>query len=306
MKAVGAYGRTLARAMRVEKASSFVSHSMLRASQIAVTEIRSNSNDEQVTRPVPPEDGVLAMVQMAEWPKRLLFEDDRAIDAQPLSAGSAALFDLRKTWVGIRSTPVHYVCFYLPRSALAEVAELEGVGLPDEFPNDYRRGNEDTPLAGLARMLLPSFARPEEANSLFVDHVTAAACAHVLKRYGGAAAPARTSHKLSRTELAKSEDRLAAGLNSQVTVRELAADCGMSLTGFLRAFRFTTGMQPYAWLERHRMDLARSLAENTCLPIETIATCCGFCSGGHMRRALLKTSASLPPRLANASRRQQA
>jgi AraC family transcriptional regulator len=295
MKGTGAYGKTLARAMRVERASAFVSHSMLRSSMIAVTEIRSNRTDEQVTRPVASEDGILAMVQMADWRKRLLLEDGRAVGAQPLKAGMVTVFDLRKVWIGIRSTPVHYICFYLPRAALAEVAELEEVVLPNEFPNDYRRGNEDATLASLARMLLPSFACPDQANSLFVDHVTAAASAHILKRYGNTASSAAdVSYKLSETDLNRSKDRLAGALDGRVTIRELAAECGLSMTGFTRAFRFTTGMDPHEWLGCYRMDLARSLVRNTRLTTAEIAASCGFRSEADLYRAFRKTTLTGP------------
>jgi AraC family transcriptional regulator len=283
----------LGRAMGVEKAPAFVSHSMLRASRIAVTEIRSDSIETHVTRPVPAEDGILAMVQIRDWPKRLLLEDGRQTKAQPLKAGSVTIFDLRKEWVGVRFTPIHYVCFYLPRAALSEVADMEDVVLPDEYPNDYCGGNEDTTLSSLARTLLPSFARPTEANALFVDHITAAASAHILKRYGGTGGSDTPTSPLSAQELSRSRDQLAASLSGRVTLRELACQCGMSITAFSRAFRFSTGMEPHEWLTQHRIALARSLMEKTRLPLTEIAAACGFHSEAHLTRSFRKTNSAL-------------
>ncbi|TPN83250.1 helix-turn-helix transcriptional regulator [Mesorhizobium sp. CU2] len=293
MKTDGAYGRTLGRAMGVEKAPAFVSHSMLRVSRIAVTEIRSDNTEIHVTRPVPAEDGILAMAQIRDWPKRFLFEDGRPTKAQPLKAGTVTIFDLRKEWVGVRSTPVHYVCFYLPRAAMAEIAEMENVGLPDEYPNDYCAGNEDVTLSSLARTLLPSFLRPKEANGLFVDHITTAAGAHILRRYGGTGRDGKVKHSLSAAQLNRSRDQLAASLGGTVTLREMARELGMSATEFSGAFRFSTGMEPHRWLNRHRISLAGSLLEKTRLTLAEIAAACGFQSETHMVRSLSKANPAL-------------
>jgi transcriptional regulator GlxA family with amidase domain len=128
-----------------------------------------------------------------------------------------------------------------------------------------------------------------------VDHVTAAACAHILKRYGNTAgSSADVSYKLSEADLNRSKDRLAGALDGHVTIRELASECGLSMTGFTRAFRFTTGMDPHEWLGCHRMELARSLARSDRLTISEIASSCGFRSEAHLRRAFHGTMLAAP------------
>ncbi len=63
----------------------------------------------------------------------------------------------------------------------------------------------------------------------------------------------------------------------------------MSPRTFARRFRAATGTTPLQWLLRQRIALAQRLLETTELPIELIATECGFGSATalrvHFRRA---------------------
>ncbi|KQV12685.1 hypothetical protein ASC97_32195 [Rhizobium sp. Root1203] len=249
--------------------------------------------EKQVTLPLAPENGILAMAQMADWPKRVLIEDGRLVSAQPLSAGTVTLFDLRKVWTGVRFTPIHYVCFYLPQAALSEVAELEDAALPDEFPNDYCGGNRDQTLSSLARMLLPSFAAPSEANPLFVDHVTMAACAHVLRQYGGAKARGTPPRKLSRGELERSKELLCASVDRDLTIKMLAGEVQMTPTHFVAAFKLSTGADPHEWLDQYRLELATVLLARTDMSIDDIAIAAGFPAGHRFEQQFrLKMSVS--------------
>ncbi len=50
----------------------------------------------------------------------------------------------------------------------------------------------------------------------------------------------------------------------------------MSLRSFQRRFREATGLSPPDWLPAERLDRAKELLETTTLPVERIATACGF------------------------------
>jgi transcriptional regulator GlxA family with amidase domain len=87
--------------------------------------------------------------------------------------------------------------------------------------------------------------------------------------------PART--------LAPLLDDLAAHLDAEYTIDDLAARCGMSTRTFARRFRAETGTTPYLWLTQQRVLLARRMLEEGDDPVDTVAYRCGFGSGAMLR-----------------------
>jgi AraC-like DNA-binding protein len=89
--------------------------------------------------------------------------------------------------------------------------------------------------------------------------------------------PGRTPAALEKVDRRPME-RLAPALNcmtsryaESVPVKELARQCGMSLTNFRRVFRSVTGRSPVDYLIHLRVQMAASLLRNTTRPITEIA-----------------------------------
>jgi transcriptional regulator GlxA family with amidase domain len=74
-------------------------------------------------------------------------------------------------------------------------------------------------------------------------------------------------------------------LDGSLTVAELAAAAHMSRRTFIRAFQTSTGTTPAVWVRSRRLDLARRLLETTDLPVDQVATACGFGSPVTLRQA---------------------
>lgn len=89
--------------------------------------------------------------------------------------------------------------------------------------------------------------------------------------------------------LAPTLDWAVAHLDLPLTVEELARRALMSPRTFARRFRASTGTTPLQWLLRQRILHAQRLLETTELPVEIIASRCGFGSATalrvHFRRA---------------------
>jgi AraC family transcriptional regulator len=289
-----AYGKEFADALSAEASASFVSRNVLNKSDVAVTQIICKRGDNTLTSPVVSEDAFLFMVQARDWPKRILWEDGRPVDAQPLKAGAISIFDLRKNWVGLRVCPVNQVSFFVTRAALDAIAEADGVPSVAEFDNDPCAGAEDEAIWGLTQALLPAFTRPNEANRLFVDHMTVAATAHVLRRFGSSKPIRRWTRSLDLMRTKRVEEAIASNLAGDLTVADLAASCGMTITDFLDAFRASAGKLPYQRLQHHRVETAKSLLRNRSLSLAEIAVQSGFSGLGHFKR-VFKLATTLTP-----------
>ncbi|WP_149564001.1 GlxA family transcriptional regulator [Streptomyces cacaoi] len=75
-------------------------------------------------------------------------------------------------------------------------------------------------------------------------------------------------------------------LDRPLTLRELAAQESMSVRTFTRRFREEAGITPLRWLTQQRIERARQLLEDTDLPVERIASDCGFGTAASLRQHL--------------------
>jgi transcriptional regulator GlxA family with amidase domain len=71
-------------------------------------------------------------------------------------------------------------------------------------------------------------------------------------------------------------------------VKALATQAHMGQRNFRRAFVEETGETPREFVERIRIDAARDLFEEAQLPMQVVATRCGFATVGKLRRAFVR------------------
>jgi AraC family transcriptional activator FtrA len=83
--------------------------------------------------------------------------------------------------------------------------------------------------------------------------------------------------------LASTIDWALAHLDEDLPVERLAAQATMSVRTFIRRFRQATGTTPLRWLIHQRVSAAQRLLETTDLPVERIATECGFGTAASLR-----------------------
>jgi transcriptional regulator GlxA family with amidase domain len=83
-------------------------------------------------------------------------------------------------------------------------------------------------------------------------------------------------------------------LDEPLTVEDLARRALMSPRTFARRFRDTTGTTPLQWLLRQRIMHAQHLLEATDLPIEIVASRCGFGSATALRVHFRRSTGTTP------------
>ncbi|MCC5882360.1 MAG: helix-turn-helix domain-containing protein [Halomonas sp.] len=128
-------------------------------------------------------------------------------------------------------------------------------------------------------------------------------CLHA--RLGGDGSP-----KLRQLDLGKIDRYIDRHLAAPISVADLAAQACLSEAHFSSRFRQQTGLSPWQYVRRRRLEAARRLLEESRMPLSQIAVSTGFshqsalshafrsafgCPPSQLRRAVLERSAAAPP-----------
>jgi AraC family transcriptional regulator len=156
-------------------------------------------------------------------------------------------------------------------------------------------GIADPVVVGIAGIL-----RRAHANAAYVGETASSGLGHLLVRhvlieYGGQRLPRVPGHtRLTRAQVARVADLVAADLSGSLTLDRLAAQTHLSPFHFARAFKATVGQAPYAYVTAQRMDRARRLLATTGLAVAEVAGAVGFANLSHFRR-VFRTHAGTGP-----------
>jgi AraC family transcriptional regulator len=283
----GLYGRRLGQHFGLGNPPAFVTRSLKKA-EIAVTQLKCDRSDYRTTNPMPREEAYIVELQICRS-DREFWIDGRALGRRTLPDGAATFVDLRRDMTCSLVSPFHSLAFYLPCKAFDEIADETGARHIDDLTYEPGTGVDDPILRNLGLSLLGAFERPEQVSRIFIDHATLGVCAHIAHSYGGM----RAKSQLVRGGLAPWQERrakeiLSSDLAENVGLKELAQECGLSVSHFSRAFRYSTGVAPHQWLLEHRVDVAKPLLRDRQLPLSAVALACGFADQSHFTRTFTR------------------
>lgn len=97
-----------------------------------------------------------------------------------------------------------------------------------------------------------------------------------------------------RSRLGPLIDRMRTDISGDYPVAMLAGLAGMSERTFLRRFAAATGVTPARWLLSERLSRARTLLEDTRIPIDQIAEAAGFGAAATLRHHFRQQLATTP------------
>jgi AraC-like DNA-binding protein len=215
------------------------------------------------------------------------------ISVEPPQEGSVSIMHLEHEPSMYLGSAFDMVQFYVPRVALNEFAD-ENAGSRCETLS-WPSGKVDSRLKSLALCLLPALERPELASELYVDHLVFAAHAYIARTYGGIKiAPSIVRGGLAPWQLHRATEMLKANLDGQIALSQVAGECKLSVSHFVRAFKQTVGEPPYRWLLQQRIDAAKELLLHSGLPMVEIALKCGFADQACLIRAFRKLLDTTP------------
>jgi AraC family transcriptional regulator len=283
------YGQRLGERLRVENAPAIVTKT-LRKAEIAVTEIRCDDPLPGMTSSIQREDAFLVGLQLRDFPHHEYWEHGRQIPVCDLRAGDSVFYDLKRDPVALLDKPHHSLLFYLPRAALNAIADDAAAPRIGGLNYEPGVGVNDAMIFGLGSTILPALSHADQANRLFVDHVTLAAAIHLASTYGGLRPVVRPVRGgLAPWQERRAKEVLSANLDGSVPLRDVARECRLSVSHFSRAFRRTMGVAPHNWLLIHRIEVAKEKLRNSGLSLSEVALACGFADQSHLTRVFTGT-----------------
>jgi AraC family transcriptional regulator len=284
------YGARFAEAFHLEPSSSFTAR-YLQKSEVLVTQLCCDHANNGLSDPLPISDAFQVVTQIIPCQDYGLTVDGRQIDNAPLAVGTTTILDLRTSVQLNNISPFRNLHFLLPRTTMTMIAEDYGLAPIDVLNRDPGQTLNDSVIAGLTMALLPSFDDPDEANVLFVDHVTLGLAAYVANLFGTRKKSVdRRILSLSTEQERRAKEMLDAARDGDIRLGDLAAELNLSLREFRAGFRHATGATPHRWLKTRRVEIALDLIRTTVLPLEDVALRAGFRSKLQMEREVQATT----------------
>ncbi|WP_165779551.1 helix-turn-helix transcriptional regulator [Mesorhizobium sanjuanii] len=286
-----AYGSQLGERLGLPKPLTHVNRTLNRGF-LAVTELQSRAPPRDPTPSFGYDDAYQVIVNLGHM--RLgLWLNDSFLLSDAFQAGKTYIADLRQEPRVLIQDPFHTVNFYMPIPTLRAYAEQNDMPVFADFPQPPNLGQDDPVMRKLAGAALAAFAHRHQTSELLLDAILDAVCANVLGRYGASksTAPVRF-HGLAPWQERRAKELMDERLD--VSMAELAQECGLSAAHFGRAFKRSTGITPHQWQLGRRMNRAQALLSGSSLPIADIALKCGFSSQSHFNVAF-KENTGLSP-----------
>ena len=283
MQASDSYGESFGRRLNAQ-ANAFVTRALPR-STIAVTELRYD--DPQFTLSTPPlvEAAFMMGVHLKLFEEYQFWEDGRAAPVSTLKPGETIIYDIRRKPTFHLNSSFHSVHFYLPIAALDAIADEAETRRIDGLRYQPAVSRADPFLFGVAVSLLPLFRHPDRASQVFLDHLMLSVGHHAAREFGGMSTASRVTGGLSPLQVRRVKERLATDLVGQTRIADLAKECGMSASWFIRAFRKSVGIPPHRWLIKQRVERAKVLLVEGDASLAEIALASGFSDQSHFTRS---------------------
>ena len=285
----------LARRFRIDRAPTLLARKSSKA-RVGFSRMRRHRPVRGRSLPVPPEEAFAFHVPLWVPFFSNLWTAGRRREVPEWRLGDAQLIDLRDKPTVSLDIPFDSLRFYIPQTALDEMADEAGVGrVKGLYAPNF--GDRDLIMFGLAQALTGAMELPGDGTAMFSDCAALAFFAHIIRAYGSVPAEEPNARGgLAPWQLRRARDFIVANLAGDPSISEVANECRLSSSYFARAFKQTTGVPPYRWLTKQRVERAKELLQDPRRELADIAQLCGFVDQSHFTRVFSKSEGHSPGR----------
>ncbi|HEX4105560.1 MAG TPA: AraC family transcriptional regulator [Rhizomicrobium sp.] len=243
--------------------------------------------------------GYVAKVYLAPVGKQIGSHGGKSLSVPPRRAGETSIRDVGDLALCQLTNPLDLLSFNLPETALTRWSESSRQVKRFQLKLQSGLSVMDQTLMAFGRAALVTLEHPEHTAQFFVDHLMAGVCSYLFDRF--AEPPSITNGGLAPWQGRRAKELIESRLGADLSLDELAFECGLSVAHFTRAFRQTVGETPHRWLMRRRVQTAQLLLLSTGKPLAQIAVECGFSDQAHFTKTFARLVGAPP----GAFRREQ-
>lgn len=162
----------------------------------------------------------------------------------------------------------------LPASMLETVASEMGVQCVDvapRFAND-----EDRFVLEVAEAIDTELAGGNPHGHMFAETFARTLAAHILTRYRSRTDSCGKLPSLNEARFRRLDQFVEANISAPISLADLARQVGLSEYYFCRCFKLATGMSPYQYVLKKRMEHACACLRREDMSIQDVAFASGF------------------------------
>ena len=187
--------------------------------------------------------------------------------------------------------PVEVFHLYFSQEHLERLAAQAGIGSRVDLLD--RLELSDRSLQLLAHEIDAALDRGD-ISRLYIEGLATAVAARLMSAYSSASPLSKERGGLADWQLKRSCDAMAARLDGDIGLDELAEIAGCSPTHFSRAFKKSMGLPPFHWLKERRIDRAKELLANPSFSLAAIALELGFSAQPQFTTAFGRATGTTP------------
>lgn len=270
--------------------------SMPTRSPITISRVSREMAEELVSCALPGDEAYAASVAVRDLHSADIWLQGKRVARAGCAASGLYLFNLQSEPVAFFDSAFDFVRFYISRSSLEQLSRDAGAPTTRTLSRP-EFGASDRVLYNLALSTIPALDHPDEPNQLFIDHIALAFHAHLVLSFAGPGRDAiRARSGLAPWQARVATEMIAAQLEGNLSIADLASACSLSTSHFSRAFVQTLGAPPHRWLLERRVDRARELLSSGSLALNDVAKACGFANQSHFSRVFTAITGTSPGR----------
>jgi AraC family transcriptional regulator len=197
------------------------------------------------------------------------------------------------------STPTSQILhIYLPTRHFS--AESLGVNVDQAAPASLRHQHsfEDPLVAEIAFALASEMRRQTAGGKLLAESLAVSLAARLVQSYTALSPDKDFEHLsnqgLDRRRLKRVKEYIAANLEADLTIAELAKVASLSQYHFARAFKVAVGQSPHQYVSAYRLERAKELLIQGDQSLLDIAIALNFSSQANFTRAFRKGTGKTP------------
>ncbi|MDH6170202.1 AraC family transcriptional regulator [Variovorax boronicumulans] len=261
----------------------------------SVARVRSATGGTGITEPYPVHEAFLVVLRLQPYRVADLWVDNRRVSHDAVSTGTLSIYDLDRLWMANMDAPFDCLQFHVSQDDVDRVADEIGERPGQRLHCPPESSVIDPVVHHLGLVMAPALEAPVEFPRLFIDHLTLAIHAHLIDRYATVASRRRvTNVQLAPWQKRRAVDFLGSRLAKDVSIEDVARECRLSRSHFIKAFKASVGLPPHQWVLLQRVERAKQLMQGTAMTLADIAVEVGFNDQSHLTRRFRQAVGTAP------------